>query len=918
MSFIDASKDLRERFYSLVEALSALRDLADVDVLHCDDEQLAARAVTILSEHLALDYCALLLRRGARLERVAAQQWPMSETVVGAAAARAPLPSAFAEDLASEAALGGHLVHCPDLARAAAGSDDATAGPGSVATQGSVLCAPVLSQGEVLGVVQVYHPKPGYFELWHEHTITLFCAVLGHVVNSSRLLRGMVRTIEERTAELTQTGARLEREIAGREEAEEALSESRQLLNTIIDIIPAMVNAKDTASRYLFMNRYQAELYGVDPQAAVGKRAGELLGEGYGARTEALDREVLASGRPLPYYEEDFVDARGVRHTFLTTKVPLGQGGAGRPSTVATISVDITDRKRAEQALEESQRALETLMSNLPGMAYRARGARDGSFEFVSEGCVELTGYEPADLVAGGSVTYHSLIHPDDRETTRGRIQAGLRERRPFQVVYRLFDACHHQKWVREQGRGIYTEEGALLAAEGFVADITEAHTLSEQLAYQASHDALTGLVNRREFEHRLRHALESAQASDAVHALCYLDLDQFKVINDTCGHIAGDELLRQIGALLQAKVRKTDTLARLGGDEFGVLMEQCSLKQAERVARELRRVVEDYQFIWEDKSFKVGVSIGLVPITAASESITEVMSAADTACYAAKDQGRNRIHVYRADDSELARRHGEMQWVARINRALEEGRFQLTFQPIVPVVARHAEREPVKHFEFLIRMRDEDGEVIPPGVFLPAAERYNVSTKLDRWVIETAFAWLTASPQHLKRVELCSINLSAHSLGDDEFLAFVTEKFHETRIPPHQVCFEITETAAIANLTSASRFIKALKELGCRFALDDFGSGLSSFAYLKTLPVDFLKIDGMFVKDIVEDPIDQAMVRSINEIGQVMGKQTIAEFVESEAILDKLREIGVDYAQGYGIGRPQPIENIPYLRVAV
>ncbi len=371
---------------------------------------------------------------------------------------------------------------------------------------------------------------------------------------------------------------------------------------------------------------------------------------------------------------------------------------------------------------------------------------------------------------------------------------------------------------------------------------------------------------------------------------------------------MAGDELLRQLGGLLQQKVRRRDTLARLGGDEFGVLMEHCSLEHALRVANTLREAVEEYRFVWEDKGFNIGVSIGLVPITEISESIAGVLSAADTACYAAKDEGRNRIHVYREDDAELAKRHGEMQWVARIDRALEEDRFQLNFQPIVSV--KSGEQKGA-HYELLLRMQDEEGHIVHTSVFLPAAERYNLATKLDRWVVRKAFEWLTRHPEHLERLYLCEINLSGHSLGDGEFLELVIQQLGEAAIPPEKVCFEVTETAAIANLTSATHFIQTLKGVGCHFALDDFGSGLSSFAYLKTLPVDFLKIDGLFVKDIADDPTDLAMVKSINEIAQAMGKQTVAEFVENEAILEKLREIGVDYAQGHYIGGPRPIEEM-------
>jgi diguanylate cyclase (GGDEF)-like protein len=380
---------------------------------------------------------------------------------------------------------------------------------------------------------------------------------------------------------------------------------------------------------------------------------------------------------------------------------------------------------------------------------------------------------------------------------------------------------------------------------------------------------------------------LQSAQGTESEHALCYLDLDQFKVINDICGHIAGDELLRQLSQVLEAKVRRRDTLARLGGDEFGLLMEHCSLRQAGRVAETLQQTIQDFRFIWDERVFSIGASIGLVPIGASSESVTSVLSMADAACYAAKDAGRNRVHIYHEEDIDFARRHGEMELVSQINSALEEDRFHLVSQ---------------------LRMESEAGNTVSPDVFLPAAERYNISVKLDRWVISTAFAWLIGRAEHLEQLHLCSINLSGHSLGDKEFLQFIIRQFEETKLPEAKICFEITETAAIANLENATRFMKTLKERGCRFALDDFGSGLSSFAYLKNLPVDFLKIDGVFVKDIVDDPIALAMVKSINEIGQVLGKKTIAEFVENDIILEKLREIGIDYAQGYGVGRPQRI----------
>jgi len=427
-----------------------------------------------------------------------------------------------------------------------------------------------------------------------------------------------------------------------------------------------------------------------------------------------------------------------------------------------------------------------------------------------------------------------------------------------------------------------------------------------EQMNFQASHDILTGLVNRREFERRAECLLSTMNKNKDEHALCFMDLDQFKVVNDSCGHTAGDEMLRQLGSLLSDTLRHSDTLARLGGDEFGVLIEHCSLEDAHRVASTLLTAIQNYQFIWEEQPFKVGVSIGLVVINEGTLNLSELLKQADAACYMAKDLGRNRIHVYQIEDTSMAQRHGEMQWVSRIHRAIEEDRFCLYAQSIVPL-----NNDPEIHYELLIRMIDEEGNTIPPGAFLPAAERYNLISTLDRWVVKNAFISLAEHPEFLKQVQFISINLSGPSLADESFKSFVIKLLGDTGNMGEKICFEITETAAISNLMKADQFIAELRQFGCSFALDDFGSGLSSFGYLKNLPVDYLKIDGMFVKDIFDDPIDHAMVKSINEIGHVMGMKTIAEFVENDVIKGMLREIGVDFGQGYGIHKPQAFDEL-------
>ncbi len=457
---------------------------------------------------------------------------------------------------------------------------------------------------------------------------------------------------------------------------------------------------------------------------------------------------------------------------------------------------------------------------------------------------------------------------------------------------------------ISESAAPIRDRNGHVIGAIMVFQDMTKTRQLAQQLTFQAMHDALTGLYNRREFENQLQAVLDSARDEGTHHALCYMDLDQFKIVNDTCGHIAGDELLRQLCKQLQYKVRGTDILARLGGDELGVLLTHCDLQEAEVIAEGLRQTVKDFRFAWEGHSFDIRVSIGLVEINAQSENITALMSLADMACYAAKDKGRNRVHVYRHGDRELNQRHGEMRWVSRINRSMEDEQFEIYYQPIVPVSGGGDGR---LHYEILLRLRDNEDGVVAPMAFIPAAERYNIMPSLDRWVIRKTLDMLAENKVGAEQC-VVGINLSGHTLGSRTTLDFITEQLQRTGVDPSCLCFEITETAAVANLSKAAQFIHTLRELGCSFALDDFGSGLSSFGYLKDMKVDYLKIDGSFVRDIVDDPIHRAMVEAIVHVGHVMEIETIAEYVENEATLQGLRRLGVDYVQGYHLGRPRPM----------
>lgn len=468
-----------------------------------------------------------------------------------------------------------------------------------------------------------------------------------------------------------------------------------------------------------------------------------------------------------------------------------------------------------------------------------------------------------------------------------------------------LVDRAGNEYAVDATAAPMLNREGERVGAVLVMHDVTALRGMTRQLNYQATHDALTGLINRREFEVRLRQVLESAKVDNTQHALIFIDLDRFKAVNDTCGHVAGDELLKQVSERLQKKLRNVDTLARLGGDEFAILLECCPMETAERIGAQLLEHVRDYRLTWDDKSFEIGASLGLVEIDAGSTGLTEVMNAADSACYAAKRAGRNRLYRYQPDDQELAQRQGEVQWVHRINQALEENRFVLYCQAIQKLDAPH---RAFAHFEILVRMVDEAGNTVLPGEFIPAAERYQLMQAIDRWVVSNTLQTLRAKGNALLGDVRWSINLSGQSLGDKTFLGFIERELERTAVDPRCLCFEITETAAVASLAQAREFIAALRRLGVHFALDDFGSGLSSFAYLKNLNVDYLKIDGNFVKDMARDDINFTMVRSIHEIGRTLGIRTVAEFVENDAILGKLNQLKVDFGQGYGIERPRPL----------
>ncbi|MCW8906619.1 MAG: EAL domain-containing protein [Sedimenticola sp.] len=669
------------------------------------------------------------------------------------------------------------------------------------------------------------------------------------------------------------------------------------------------------AGEVIHWNRWMSESTGIDVRSAAGCSLVELF-EGYSgsplqlAMEAGLERGEVTVLPRLPRLSVAAVHASGIAAEaeagpdWMVIVKPMAEGGRRVLVQVFELPPAVPEVTGAEYA--EREIYTRSILSSIADAVITTDGS--GRINYMNIVAEKLTGWRLGEAMGLPLQKVFRVI--GEAATALSESIAGcLGSGAPQRVEQKELVLAHRD------GIGVAVEKSIAPIRDperrvrGLVVvfrDISQERRLAAQVSWQASHDALTGLVNRGSFDRKLDELLQESRISGRIHCMLYLDLDQFKIVNDTCGHVAGDDLLRQIASTLASHVRSGDTLARLGGDEFGVLLAGCNEVVAQRIANEMRQAILDFRFTWDDKTYSIGVSIGVVTITAQSEGVESVLSAADAACYAAKDCGRNQVHLYQPHVGEAAQRQGEMRWVSRLHAALEEDRFRLYVQPIVPVESGSGKKG---HHEVLIRMEDERGELVPPGDFIPAAERYGLMPKIDRWVVARVFSLVKREyPVLVERGCRFAINLSGASVNDEDTLLFIGEMMSEYRIPPGMICFEITETAAIANIASANYFIRTLKQAGCIFSLDDFGSGLSSFAYLKNLPVDYLKIDGAFVRDLADDPVDFAMVQAINQVGQVMGLRTVAEFVENRRILDRLRLIGVDFAQGYGIARPRPL----------
>jgi diguanylate cyclase (GGDEF)-like protein/PAS domain S-box-containing protein len=592
----------------------------------------------------------------------------------------------------------------------------------------------------------------------------------------------------------------------------------------------------------------------------------------------------------------------GISHCIITASII----NLNNTPHILIITRDITEQRKAQRLLLESEERFKNAFSMAPiGIALVDK---TGTIFHSNPKCFDVIGYKPDELVGK---TIKDITHPDDLESGISYFKKLMHDQiEHYQLEKRYKHKDGHYVWCKINASSLKNSNEEILYAIVHVEDITEARKTTEQLSYQASHDMLTGLINRREFESRLKHSIDIARTENRESVLCFLDLDQFKLVNDACGHLTGDEFLCQLAYTLQSSIHDSDTLARLGGDEFAILMDNCDLEHGMKTAEKIRSEIEKFKFFWEEKYFSVGVSIGLVMINKESQNLIDLLKQADTACYTAKDMGRNRIHVYRENDLALAVRKGEMSWAQKLSDALIDDQFILYAQEIIPVV--RSSKDNVKSYEILLRLINPDGEPISPNEFIVAADRYNLNLKIDNWVINKFMSWLEKNKDYFDdRPTNFSINLTGSSINSHEIKKLIIQYLESSYIIPERITFEITETAAIENFKEANIFMSDLKKYGCKFSLDDFGSGLSSFAYLKNLPTDILKIDGVFVKDMDINKNDYAMVKIINEIGHSMGMKTVAEFVENKEIYNNLKKIGVDYAQGYLNGKAEPIESI-------
>ncbi len=644
-----------------------------------------------------------------------------------------------------------------------------------------------------------------------------------------------------------------------------------------------------------------ARTVGIPAPELVGRTLADLVTREYADLTALAVTRALAGEAGPGLVEVEFADVHGQVTRLELTANALKEGSGRRVLFTAEEMLPRREGAPGESAPERSQLALDSLGEGL--LTTDAHGIVD----YINRSAELLTGIRREDAIGRPFGALIGFVDEHDRRPLPDPVEqclgAGSRVNlgRRALLIARM---SGNELGIEATASPIRGPGGDIAGAAVMLHDVSELRGITQQMSYQASHDALTGLVNRREFERRLQEALEVARGGRQSHVMCYLDLDRFKAVNDTSGHLAGDNMLREVAALIREAVRDSDTVARIGGDEFGVLLVGCPLDKARQIADDVWRAISEYRFVWKDRIFSVGVSLGLVELTGESNSLEEIMNAADSACYVAKKQGDSHIHVYSSHDEAVARSRGEIHWLQRLQAALRDGFFELYIQPIEPTRPGTTGGPAMEVF---VRLHDE-GHPVQPAEFFPAAERYRLMSLIDRWVLSSALAALAAGAIRIPPGRSLSINVSGQTLADPTYLEFVVDELDRTGVQPPQICFEVSETSVIANLEQARRFIDVLHGMGCRFALDDFGSDLGGFANLKTLPMDYVKIGGEFMRDLGRDSVNQAMVSAVVGMARTLNFRLVAEQIEDLAALEAARAMGIDFVQGHAIGRPRPL----------
>jgi diguanylate cyclase (GGDEF)-like protein/PAS domain S-box-containing protein len=684
-------------------------------------------------------------------------------------------------------------------------------------------------------------------------------------------------------------------------ERDEGIQGRDRLFTDFARTLPEIVLVHD--ERIILANEGAASLIGINPQQLEGRDVADLVKPAYRALFRKTVTQLLA-GEAVPRSLEIQLINGNDQGLWVEAQSAVIEFRGGK--AILTIARDVSHRKNIEVSLSRSKRQAQyTLESISEGVITTDN---EGRIDYVNRAGETMIGVNRDDASGHKIGELFSLVDEADRRQLGDPVERCLSIRRRVNMGRRALlvsrDGKHEHSIeisaspIKGPGNGI---SGTVVVFH----DVSEIRGLARQMSYQATHDGLTGLINRREFERRLQEALDSAHAEEAMHILFYMDLDRFKAVNDSCGHMAGDNMLREVAALIKDQVRDSDYIGRLGGDEFGTLLIGCPIEKAQQIAADICNAVADYRFVWKDKIFNIGISVGLVQINHSSGTLQDVLSAADSACYVAKQHGRGQVHVYSARDEAIARERGDIQWLRQLQEALHEGKFDLAVQPIIATGASTGSGPAV---EVLIRMPDKRGRHNNTADFLRSAERYQLMSQIDRWVVNTTLAAINSGEIKLASQRSCAINISGQTLADEGFLGFVVEALDHSGVSASSICFEVTESAISTNVQHAQRFIEVLHGIGCEFALDDFGSGLGSFSSLKHLPVDYLKIDGTYTRNLSSDEVNQEMVSAMIKLARTMEFRVVAEQVEEQQDFDWLRNVGVDFVQGNFVEAPSTL----------